>query len=79
MKLFQCDICKQEISEHDSLSTLYTKYQSEGIQHVCGGCDKELSNIRYALDKAVNDLKTGWMKKIIRRMAGKNKADSAIY
>ena len=70
MKKFTCDICHKETDEY-SLGKLYEKYRPEGVEHICSDCDKELTNAKRAMDKAVESLKDNWIKKIIDKMITK--------
>lgn len=67
MKEFRCDICKRETGEYD-LSTLYEKYAPEGIKDICKDCDKELTEVKGAMNIAVDGLRDNWIRKIIKKM-----------
>ena len=71
MKKNRCDICQQDEPNEYYLTTLYEKYKTKDIKHVCPDCTKRIVDINLKLMQAVAHLKDNWLKKIINRMRNK--------
>ena len=67
MKQFKCDICGKEVEEY-SLKQLYENIQQTEIKDICEACNKELTNANYKIKQVLEQVRLGWIEKVINKM-----------
>lgn len=67
MKKFECDICQQSVGEYD-LTQLYDYYQIQDVKDVCKTCLGEISEVVSRIEKALEGVKSGWVRRTITRL-----------
>ena len=65
MKVNQCDICKENF---DYVADIQKPYRFEGMEHICSDCDDEIYKAMSKIDKILREVKTHWVKKILKKM-----------
>ncbi len=70
MKTFKCDVCEISTKQYE-LTELRKEYVVDGINDVCQDCYDQILSANSKIEKALSEVKSSWIKKIILKMKNK--------